>query len=57
MGVNLREHLRQPTYLVFLAVARISIGYHFTVAGWAKVSRGFSAENLLRRRFPRSPLF
>jgi thiosulfate dehydrogenase [quinone] large subunit len=46
--LNLREHFQQRTYLVFLAIARISIGYHFTVAGWAKVSRGFNAENLLR---------
>jgi thiosulfate dehydrogenase [quinone] large subunit len=51
--LTLREYLQQRTYLIFLALARISIGYHFTMVGWAKVSRGFDADDL--RRFLANP--
>jgi len=46
--MGLREHFRQPTYLAYLAFARILIGYHFTIVAWAKVSRGFDGDDLRR---------
>lgn len=46
--MTLREQFRRPTYLGYLALARIAIGYHFTNVGWAKVRRGFDADDLTR---------
>jgi thiosulfate dehydrogenase [quinone] large subunit len=46
--MTFRQIFTQPTYLGYLALARIVVGYHFTTVGWGKVRRGFDAENLLR---------
>lgn len=46
--MSLRENFQQRTYLLYLALARLAIGYHFTNTGWAKVRRGFDANNLKR---------
>jgi thiosulfate dehydrogenase [quinone] large subunit len=39
---------KQRTYLAYLALARLAVGYHFTVVGWGKVRRGFDADDLKR---------
>ena len=39
---------KQRTYLAYLALARLAVGYHFTIVGWAKVRRGFDADDLKR---------
>jgi uncharacterized membrane protein YphA (DoxX/SURF4 family) len=46
--VSLREQFRQPTSLGYLALARILIGYHFTMVSWMKISRGFDGDALRR---------
>jgi len=39
-------NFRQPTYLGYLAIIRIAIGYHFVLTGWQKISTGFGASQL-----------
>lgn len=34
-------NFREPTYLGYLALIRIAIGYHFVLASWPKVQSGF----------------
>ena len=46
--MTLREQFRQPTYLGYLALARILIGYHFTMVAWGKLSRGYGGDDLRR---------
>lgn len=39
--VSLAGNFKQSTYLAYLAIARIFVGYHFFETGWAKVAGGF----------------
>jgi thiosulfate dehydrogenase [quinone] large subunit len=53
--MSFRENFRQPTYLGYLALIRIAVGYHFATVGWAKVARGYDAENLVPRLVESAP--
>ena len=44
--MTLGENFKQPTYLGYLAIIRIAIGYHFLLTGWQKISTGFGAQQL-----------
>jgi thiosulfate dehydrogenase [quinone] large subunit len=44
-----------PTYLGYLALVRIAVGYHFATVGWAKVRRGYDADNLVPRLLESAP--
>ena len=44
------QNFQQNTYLGYLAIVRIMVGYHFLGASWGKISRGFwSGESLPRQ--------
>jgi thiosulfate dehydrogenase [quinone] large subunit len=47
--MSLRENFQQPTYLGYLALARIAVGYHFVTAALPKIQRGYGGEALARR--------
>ena len=37
----LAENFRQNTYLGYLAIARMLVGYHFIDVAWPKITQGF----------------
>ena len=46
---NLADSFQRHTFLGYLAIVRIFIGYHFVSVAWRKLSRGFlSGESLPR---------
>jgi uncharacterized membrane protein YphA (DoxX/SURF4 family) len=48
--VTLREHLKQSTYLIYLAIPRIVVGGFFLEFGWEKLTpRGLSGEQMARQ--------
>lgn len=48
--MSLFSNFKQPTYLGYLAIPRILVGYHFLQVGWPKLSARFlSGEGLARQ--------
>ena len=39
--MSLADNFKQSTSLLYLAIPRIMVGYHFLDVAWAKLSRGF----------------
>jgi len=39
--MSFRESFKHPTYLGYVALVRIAIGYHFVTVAWPKVTGGF----------------
>ena len=49
MFESLQRHYRQKTFLVYLAIVRIFIGYHYISVSWGKVSGTFLSGETLPR--------
>ena len=39
--MSLTTNFKQPTYLGYLAIVRIAVGYHFIMASWPKITGAF----------------
>lgn len=47
--MSLRDNFRQPTYLGYLAIIRIFVGYHFITTGWQKISTNWGGSELTKQ--------
>lgn len=41
VAVSLADNFKQPSYLGYVAIIRIMVGYHFLTVAWPKVTGGF----------------
>ncbi|MFB3895865.1 MAG: TQO small subunit DoxD [bacterium] len=44
---GIKSNFKEPSYLWYMAVLRIAIGYFFLIAGWQKLVAGFISRNML----------
>ena len=45
--MNIARNFKQPTYLGYLAILRIVVGYHFISAAWPKITGSFVKGHIL----------
>jgi thiosulfate dehydrogenase [quinone] large subunit len=45
--MDLKSNFKQPTYLGYLALLRIAVGYHFIMASWPKITGPFVQGHIL----------
>jgi thiosulfate dehydrogenase [quinone] large subunit len=45
--MSFASNFKQPTYLGYLAILRIAVGYHFVMAAWPKITGPFINGHLL----------
>jgi thiosulfate dehydrogenase [quinone] large subunit len=53
--MSLRDEFGRRTYLGYLALIRIAVGYHFADVAWPKVTRGFPGDALAGRLLEGAP--
>ena len=45
--MSLSTNFKQPTYLGYLAIIRIAVGYHFIMASWPKITGPYTQGHVL----------